>query len=79
MQVRAMTFTVKVVLARVPGSDEIDREGPMEVLTRAAPLGLFDPEPAILRRIEGAGEAYFAAEWDGDQLKIGRRVDDQDW
>jgi hypothetical protein len=51
----------------------------MEVLTRAAPLGLFDPEPAILRRIEGAGEAYFAAEWDGDQLKIGRRVDDQDW
>jgi hypothetical protein len=74
-----MTFTVKVVLARVPGSAEIDRDGPMEVFTRAVPLGLFDPHPAVLLRIEGASEAYFAAEWDGDQLKIGRRVEDQDW
>jgi hypothetical protein len=74
-----MTFTVKVVLARVPGSAEIDRDGPMEVFTRTAPLGLFDPHPAVLLRIEGTSEAYFAADWDGDQLTIGRRVDDQDW
>jgi hypothetical protein len=74
-----MSFTVKVVLARVAGSTEIDRDGPVEVLTRTAMLGLFDPHPAILQQIEGAGEAYFDAEWDGDQLKIGRRVEDQGW
>jgi hypothetical protein len=74
-----MSFTVKVVLARVPGSPEIDRDGQMEVLTRAAPLGFFDPHPAILRQIEGAAEAFFDADWEGDQLKLGRRVDDQNW
>jgi hypothetical protein len=79
MQVRAMSFTVKVVLARVPGSTEIDRAGPIEVLTPTAWLGFFDPHPTILLRIEGAGEAYFDAEWEDDQLKIGRRVEDQGW
>jgi hypothetical protein len=42
-------------------------------------LGLFHPHPAMLLRIEGAGEAYFEADWEGDQLKIGRRVEDQGW
>jgi hypothetical protein len=60
-----MSFTVKIVLARVPGSIEIDRAGPIEVSTRTAPLGFFDPHPAILLRIEGAGEAYFDAVWGG--------------
>jgi hypothetical protein len=48
-------------------------------LTPTAWLGFFDPHPAIMLRIEGAGEAYFDAEWDDDQLKIGRRVEDQGW
>jgi hypothetical protein len=74
-----MSFTVKVVLARVPGSTEIDRDSPVEVVTRTALLGFFDPHPAILLQIEGAGEAYFDADWEGDQLKIGRRVEDQGW
>jgi hypothetical protein len=74
-----MSFTVKVVLARVAGSTEIDRAGPVKVLTRATMLGFFDPHPAMLMRIEGAGEAYFDAEWEGDQLKIGRRVEDERW
>jgi hypothetical protein len=52
-----MSFTVKVVLARVLGSTEIDRAGPIEVLTPTAWLGFFDPHPAILLRIEGAGRS----------------------
>jgi hypothetical protein len=56
-----MTFTVKIVLARVPSTREIDRAGPMELLTRTELLGFFAPHPAILRQIEGAGEAYFDA------------------
>jgi len=74
-----VSFTVKVVLARVPGSGEIDRDGPMTILTRDAVLGVYDPHPDILRQIEGAGEAFFDADWQGDQLELGRRVDDQDW
>ena len=58
-----MTFTVKIVLARAPGTREIDRDGPMELLTRTELLGCFPPHSALLRQIEGAGEAYFAAEW----------------
>jgi hypothetical protein len=30
-------------------------------------------------QIEGASEAFFDADWQGDQLELGRRVDDQDW
>jgi hypothetical protein len=74
-----MTFTVKIVLARAPGTREIDRDGPMKLLTRTSLLGLFDPHPAILRQIEGAGEAYFDAEWEGDHLAIGKRVEDKSW
>jgi hypothetical protein len=74
-----MSFTVKVVLARVAGSAEIDRNGPVEVLTRTTMLGLFDPHPAMLLQIEGASGAYFEAHWEGEQLKIGRRVEDQGW
>ena len=74
-----MSFTVKVVLARAAGSGEIDRDGPVEVLTRTTMLGLFDPHPTMLLQIEGASEAYFEADWEGDQLKIGRRVEDQGW
>ena len=74
-----MSFTVKVVLARAAGSGEIDRDGPVEVLTRTTMLGLFDPHAAMLLQIEGASEAYFEADWEGDQLKIGRRVEDQGW
>jgi hypothetical protein len=73
-----MSFTVKVVLVRVAGSAEIDRDGPVEVLTRTMMLGLFDPLPCLFQ-IEGASEAYFEADWEGDQLKIGRRVEDQGW
>jgi hypothetical protein len=74
-----MSFTVKVVLARVPGTREIDRDGPMELLTRTSLLGLVDPHPAILRQIEGAGEAFFDAEWEDDKLEIGKRVEDKSW
>jgi hypothetical protein len=74
-----MTFTVKIVLARAPGTREIDRDGPMELLTRTELLGFFPAHPAILQQIEGAGEAYFGAEWEGDHLKLGRRVEDENW
>jgi hypothetical protein len=74
-----MTFTVKIVLARAPGTREIDRDGPMELLTRTELLGFFPAHPAILQQIEGAGEAYFGAEWEGDGLKLGRRVEDENW
>jgi hypothetical protein len=74
-----MTFTVKIVLARAPDTCEIDRDGPMELLTRTELLGCFPAHPAILRQIEGAGEAYFDAEWEDDRLKLGRRVEDENW
>jgi hypothetical protein len=67
-----MTFTVKIVLARAPGTREIDRDGPMELLTRTELLGFFPAHPAIR-------EAYFGAEWEGDGLKLGRRVEDENW
>ena len=42
------------------------RYGPIEILRRDALLGFFDPHPDILRQIEGAGEAFFDADWEGD-------------
>jgi hypothetical protein len=49
------------------------------VRTRTGLLGFYSSHPEIIRQIEGAGEAFFEADWDGDQLGIGRRVPDQDW
>ena len=47
------------------------------VRTRTGLLGFYSSHPEIIRQIEGAGEAFFEADWDGDQLGIGRRVPDQ--
>jgi hypothetical protein len=35
-----MSLIVKVVLARIPGTWEIERQAPMQVFTRTALLGL---------------------------------------
>lgn len=74
-----MPFVVKVVLACRPGTRDIEHNAPMLVQTRTAALGTFEPHPDILRQIEGRGDAFFEAEWDGDALNIGRRVEDQVW
>jgi hypothetical protein len=74
-----MSLIVKVVLARIPGTWEIERQAPMQVFTRTALLGFYDPHPEVLGQIEGAGQAFFEADWKGETLDIGRRVEDRNW
>jgi hypothetical protein len=61
----AVIFIVKVVLGPHPRRWGDGAGSPGGGMTRTTLLGTFHPQSAIIRQIEGRGDAFLEAQWNG--------------